>query len=147
MFKLNELIHHNGNSLHDKSQGGVSAWLMLPDTQSQVEKQISYLTHQTFQYPFHWCLYKQGFLGMEQSICAVCLQQCNRSEGPSTNVTFSLSLVCVALHVAIQIGALGTGVTAHTGTCSSHLMDYIYTSSVLHNETSQQVSWSSKFNS
>lgn len=37
-------------------------------------------------------------------------QQCDCSKGPSTQVTFMRPLICVALHVPVQVGATWTGV-------------------------------------
>lgn len=49
--------------------------------------------------------------GLVTCVCVeVVPQQSNCSEGPSTQVTFMGPLVCVALHVPIQVGAPWAGV-------------------------------------
>ncbi len=53
---------------------------------------------------------------MNIGFCTTCVcvevvpQQCDCSKGSSTQVTFMWSLVCVALHVSVQVGAPWTGV-------------------------------------
>lgn len=58
----------------------------------------------------------QVLKSINTSFCITCVcievvsQQCDCSECPSTQVTFMRSLVCMALHVSVQVGAPWTGV-------------------------------------